>query len=182
MAKMLRPKVAAQKKPTDTGRAVQKSVQIEVQNSYTISQGNDSRNILYEEFMERIQKAILAEFPDARVTSTGGYYLIDGKMCRHMDFDPKTMDRKPGTFPPSWSVAGDEKKAALLAERAEEVAKNPPKNAMAMQPPNLLTAKETEEVAASRRSKLPPGPRPKPEEPAPQKKVLKPTKKLRRTK
>lgn len=165
MAKSLRPRNGAQKK--DSGKPVQKSTQIEVYVPLIVSVGNDNRAVLHPEWVAKVVAGIKKECPEARITPTGGYYLIDGKVCLVQDYDPVAMDRKPGTFPPSWAAQGDEKKQAILAERAAELAKNPPKNQLGVQPPNLLTSKETEEVVQSRK-KLRPSPKPKQEEIAPE--------------
>jgi hypothetical protein len=123
MAKGLRHKPAAEKE--DSGNTVQKNEQYEIAVKFIASQGNGHRDVLLEEFRDRIKKAISAEFGgDVRFTSTGGYYLVAGKVCMPEDFDPETMDRKPGTHPPSWAADGDEKKAAIEAERAARAAEN----------------------------------------------------------
>jgi hypothetical protein len=179
MAKGLRPKKQAAQKQ-DSGKTVQKNVHGQV--NFILSFSDGHRGQTYEEVVERLKELVAKEWPTteetrgASFTPTGGHYLIDGKVCRVQDFDPETMDRKPGTFPPSYTVSGEEKKQAILAERAEELAKNPPKNQLGVQPPNLLTSAEAEEVKQSR---LRPSPKPKQEEisvPSPKR----PVKKLRR--
>lgn len=133
-------------------KIVQKQAHVEVYLPFMVSQGNDGRDLLHPDFMEMIRKSVLEVLPDARFTPTGGYYLVDGKVCRVEDFDPETMDRKPGTFPPSWASAGDEKKEALLAERNAEQAKLA--NKLGHQPERLLTSKETDEVRKSASKKV----------------------------
>lgn len=181
MAKGLRPKKQAAQK-ADSGKTVQKNVHGQV--SFILSFSNGHRGQTYEAVVERLKELVAAEWPTteetrgASFTPTGGHYLVDGKGCRVQDFDPETMDRKPGTFPPSYMVSGDEKRDAILAERAEELRKNPPKNQLGVQPPNLLTAKETEEVSQSRK-RLRPNPVPK-QEAAFETKKFKSVKPLRR--
>jgi hypothetical protein len=146
----------------DSGRNVAKNVEIQVR--LVISQGNNHRDLLHGAVVDRLKEIITQEWPAAEdgtrgalVTPTGGYYLIDGVVCLVADFDPETMDRKPGTLPPSWSLGpGDEKKAAILAER-NEVQKNWT-NHMAKQPEKLLT---TYEIDQSRTPALKEDPAPK---------------------
>lgn len=142
MVRILRPK----KEPEKT---VQKIVEGELR--FMVSFGNGWRGELVEEVVAKLEELIRATWPDdgdiprARFTSVGGHYLIDGEYCREPDFDPQTMDRKPGTFPPSWAVTGERRKESLLAERNAEQAER--QNALSKQPENLLTAREMDEAA-----------------------------------
>jgi hypothetical protein len=119
---------------------IQKSAHLEIKMGMIVSNGNKYRDETIEEFIEALRSFAKERWPNCNFTSVGSYYIIDGKVCRPEDFDRETMDRKPGTFPPSWSVQGDDKKDALLSERNAEQAKNP--NKLAHQPENLLTSKE----------------------------------------
>lgn len=135
-------------KKQDSGSAVQK--QLKIQLTFLASYGDNHRAELYEEVLEKIKKLIKDEWPDTpdgrgvNFTSVGGYYLVNGKVCLVQDFDPETMDRKPGTHPPSWASQGDEKKEAILAERNE--AQRQIANQLGRQPEKLLTSKETDVV------------------------------------
>jgi hypothetical protein len=124
---------------------VQKQIQFQV--NLLVSNGNTYRSETLEEFTDAFRVFAKERWPTANFTPTGGYYLIDGKVCRPEDFDRETMDRKPGTHPPSWSVQGDERKASILAERNEEQKKNT--NALSRQPENLLTSRELDMVKKS---------------------------------
>lgn len=134
---------------------VQKNINVEVyaRQRLILGQGDGNREVLMEEFLTRLQKAVFAEFGEdaVRITNAGCYYLVDGKVCRIEDFDPKTMNRKPGTMPPSWAAEGEEKKLAILFEREQYELANPPTNDLARQPPKLLTSAETDAVRASQR-------------------------------
>lgn len=37
------------------------------------------------------------------LTTTGAYYIIDGKVCMPVDYDANSKNRKPGTQPPAWA-------------------------------------------------------------------------------
>lgn len=143
-------------KKADSGKRVQKQVNMQLR--FLVSFGDNHRGELCPEVIERLKKIITEEWPEtpdgrgANFTSVGAYYLVDGKVCLVQDFDPETMDRKPGTYPPSWAAQGDEKKEAILAERNAAQAKE--KNDLARQPEKLLTSKETD-VALDPKQKVP---------------------------
>lgn len=105
---------------TPPAKLIQKQAQIEVVLKLIASNGDAYRGESYESFVEAFRQFTKERWPGANFTPIGGYYLVDGKVCRVEDFDRQTMNRKPGTFPPSWSLVGDEKKDAIQAEREEE--------------------------------------------------------------
>lgn len=89
---------------------------------FEISVGADDDMHTLEEFETAVRSALAKEKDDDRgwftyhnLTSMGGYYLIDGKVCRAVDYDPATKNRKPGTFPPQWAGGPDPKKVQLVA-------------------------------------------------------------------
>ncbi len=81
----------------------------------TLSVGADDRDRLYDEFVEFLKEKIgpveYGEYiegkyerkPGIHMTVTGGYYILDGKVCRPEDYDESTQNFKPGTHPPSWA-------------------------------------------------------------------------------
>lgn len=141
MAKVVRAKKAAAGK-SDSGKSVQKVVQLRM--DFMVSNGNGDRENSFEAVQDRIRELILAEFPNARFTPTGGYYILDGKVCRPGDFDRETMDRKPGTFPPLWSLTAEEQAEVKRQQRVLEDAVRP--NTLARQPANLRTSRELDEL------------------------------------
>lgn len=124
---------------------VQKQIQAQVR--FIVSNGDKYREESIEDLIEAFRQFTKERWPGANFTPVGSYYLVDGKVCRPEDFDRKTMDRKPGTFPPSWSLQGEDKKESILAERNAEQEKNP--NKLAHQPKKLLTSKEMDSLNAS---------------------------------
>lgn len=68
---------------------------------FEISIGNTDADRTLEEW-ERDLKKVLKRHAN-NVTTTGAYYIIDGKVCLAGDYDPDTQDRKPGTYPPTWA-------------------------------------------------------------------------------
>lgn len=80
--------------------------------SFTVSVGTDDRGRSFEKFVEDIKKKLGAvPTTDGKgnrrnglhVTATGGYYILDGKVCRPEDYDPKTGTFKKGATPPTWA-------------------------------------------------------------------------------
>lgn len=157
MAKVVRARkrVAAQSsKPVGTGIGVQKVVYGRV--DFMLGQGGEYEDIDHTEVQEFIRKTVLEKWPHANFTPAGGHYLIDGKekgsreVCRFEDFDRETMDRKPGTFPPSYTLApGFARKQAeeaerLLAERNAKQKSEP--NELGKQPEKLLTSREMDDL------------------------------------
>jgi hypothetical protein len=115
-----------------------------------ISVGADDPR-LFEDFEREIKEAVLARNPGALVTKMGGYYLVGGKVCLPDDYDPETKDFKKGKFPPAW--AGGPTESEIRARIAREQGLP----ALARNPANLLTAKETDALHAAgggRRSRL----------------------------
>lgn len=72
----------------------------------SIGRNDDDRTL--EEFEQDVRKALMGDIsayglPPNNITMTGGYYIIDGKVCLTADYDHATKNRKPGTHPPSWA-------------------------------------------------------------------------------
>lgn len=119
-----------------------KQVHIEVKLSLIISVGReDTRSI--EQLREDVKNAVLAKEPAARVTNTGGYYLVNGKVCLPDDYDPVTRDFKPGRHAPLWAMSSDERDILARIEREKKLPM------MARQPQNLRTSKEADRFNAS---------------------------------
>jgi len=113
---------AAKQKPAEK-KLVQKHVHVEARIGIMASSGDQYKDESIEEFIDKFRKFAEETWPGRlNFTVVGNYYIVDGKVCRPEDFDRESMDRKPGTFPPSWSLTGDEKKEALNAEKIEEQA------------------------------------------------------------
>lgn len=158
LAKVVRTRrAAAQQKDPGSGLGVQKVVYGQV--NFILGQGGAHEDISHEDIQQALEEFIEQRWPDSRMTMTGGHYLIDGKekggreVCRFDDFDRKTMTRKPGTLPPSYTLSeGFTKKEALAAERilAERNSRQAVEvNELAKQPDNLLTSKELDRVKSS---------------------------------
>jgi hypothetical protein len=97
------------------------------------SVGTEDRNRSFEDFVEDIQKKIGVvprvkngkRAPGIHATATGGYYILDGKVCRPEDYDKKKGTFKKGAVPPTW--AGGPKKTPLTGiggNQMHEDAKN----------------------------------------------------------
>ena len=80
--------------------------------SILVSVGTEDRKRSHEKFVEDIKKKLGAvaatdgngnRNPGLHVTATGGYYILDGKVCRPEDYDAKTGTFKKGAVPPSWA-------------------------------------------------------------------------------
>lgn len=142
MAKIIRPKKAAEEKKSDSGKPVQKVLQFRM--DVMVSNGNGDRGTSFEEFQSVIREMIKERYPTAQFTPSGGYYLIDGKVCRPTDFDWETMDRKPGTYPPLWSLTAQEQMEVKQQQRIREDAARA--NTLSRQPPNLRTSRELDEL------------------------------------
>lgn len=81
-----------------------------------LSVGTDDRERSYEEFVEWIKNKIqpvkagrvdedgnVVRNEGVHMAVTGGYYILDGKVCMPDDYDTKKGAAKPGAFPPSWA-------------------------------------------------------------------------------
>lgn len=80
-----------------------------------VSIGTEDRNRTHEKMVADIQKKLgLVPYGEKGLhgSVTGGYYILDGKVCLPGDYDPKTGTFKPGAVPPSW--AGGPKPSRLL--------------------------------------------------------------------
>lgn len=141
MAKPLRPKQTAPQKKQDSGKSVQKHTEINVR--FMLSNGNGNRHETVEEVEEKLRQFVRKEWPSAHFTPASRYYIVDGKVCRVEDFDHETMDRKPGTYPPDWSMTNEERAEVLRQKRIAENAKQT--NDLAKQPVNLPTSRELDE-------------------------------------
>lgn len=141
---------------TPPAKTVQKQAQVELTVKLIVSNGDTHRSESYEDFVEALRQFTKSKWPSSNFTPIGGYYLVDGKVCRVEDFDRETMNRKPGTFPPSWSLAGDEKKDAIAAERQaekaeEQASKEAQRQALQKKTPVRLKPKAKEVPAAPKR-------------------------------
>jgi hypothetical protein len=131
-----------------TGIGVQKVFQLRL--DFMVSQGSKYEGESHGQVMAKIEALIKAEYPDALFTPTGGYYLIDGdgtygqrEVCRPQDFDHETMSRRPGTFPPSWSLSAEMQASVERQLRVLRELQNPP---MSRQPGNLYTTQELDRL------------------------------------
>lgn len=96
----------------------------------------------YEEFRDDIKAALTDQNGSVRakrVTNSGGYYLVNGRVCMPGDYDETTRDFKKGAHPPLWAMASDEVKVLQRIERE----KSGP--GLAKNPEGLRTTKETDE-------------------------------------
>lgn len=66
-----------------------------------VSVGGDDLDRSYEEFVADIKRALDGVAKSA--TETGGYYIVNGKVCLPGDYDPGTRGFKPGAAPPQWA-------------------------------------------------------------------------------
>lgn len=66
-----------------------------------VSVGGDDVDRSYEEFVIDIKRALDGVAKSA--TETGGYYIVNGKVCLPGDYDPGTRGFKPGATPPQWA-------------------------------------------------------------------------------
>lgn len=112
----------------------------------------------WEEVQEEIRDLLRERFPQGNFTPSGGYIIIredDGRVraCYPGDFDYETMDRRPGTHPPLYTLSHEEQKEVralqlevekrVQREKAREEATG---NSLARNPTNLLTLRETTKV------------------------------------
>lgn len=116
----------------------------------------------WEEVQEEIRGLLRKRFPNGMFTPSGGYLLIredDGKVraCYPHDFDYETMERKPGTMPPLYTLSHEEQaEVRALQRQVEERAKREKEreartgNSLATNPRNLLTARETTKLQSIR--------------------------------
>ncbi|MFE9742923.1 hypothetical protein [Streptomyces sp. NPDC006477] len=132
-------KVVAQRKKS--APPAPKTVEVKVELTIWVDSGaDDPRSI--EELREDVKKALTD--PNGlvrakRVTNTGGYYLVNGKVCLPDDYDPETRGFKPGAHPPMWAMSADER---AIQSRIEKEKSLP---ALARNPQGLRTTKETDE-------------------------------------
>lgn len=150
MTKVVRVKRKPEKQ--DSGKRVQKTY--EFKHGFMVGLGNEYRDMTWEEAQDRIRKALEAEFPGGLFTPVGGLILIDGKACYPGDFDYETMDRKPGTHPPLYTLSKEEQDAIRVEERIARESNNP--NTLARNPTNLLTSRETDSLRKIRAKKAEP--------------------------
>lgn len=69
---------------------------------FMFSVGNDDRKRNLAQFEADIKKG-LENLKANHITRTGGYYIIDGKVCLEQDYDEKTENYKPGKSAPPWA-------------------------------------------------------------------------------
>jgi hypothetical protein len=138
-------KVVVVRKREDSGKQVQKSASLEVTVKFIASIGNGDRERSYEGWIQVIRDAVGAvagqEGGLTRFTPTGGYYIVNGRVCLPEDFDPETKDFKPGTRSPLWASTEPEKRQWEILERIERDNAKP--NTLARNEPRLLTLEET---------------------------------------
>lgn len=90
---------AAERSRPNSGRFTKqhaKVVRVEV------SVGSDDADRTVEQFEADIRDALRVARPH-NITTHGGHYIIDGTVCLARDYDPQTLNRKPGTHPPPWA-------------------------------------------------------------------------------
>jgi hypothetical protein len=105
-------------------KMVAKHAQVEARIGFISSNGEAYREESLEDFIEKFREFAKETWPERHnFTVVGSYYIVDGKVCLPQDFDRETMDRKPGTYPPSWSLSGEDKKEAERAERDADQAR-----------------------------------------------------------
>jgi len=71
-----------------------------------LSVGTYDRKRSHEKLVEDILKALKpVKYGEEGLhcTVTGGYYILDGKVCMPEDYDPKTGTFKKGALPPDWA-------------------------------------------------------------------------------
>lgn len=129
------------------GRGVHKVFQLRL--DFLVSQGDTYEGESYYEVEKKLGDFIQANWPGASFHRTGGYYLIDGpdglrEACRPDDFDHGTMQRIPGTRPPSWSVSPEQLASLDRQYRVLEDEARP--NKLAMRPGNLYTGPEMDKL------------------------------------
>jgi hypothetical protein len=80
--------------------------------SLIVSIGTEDRKRSHEDFLAHIMKKLGAvkasdpsgnRNPGIHATPTGGYYILDGKVCLPEDYDKKTGTFKKGATPPTWA-------------------------------------------------------------------------------
>lgn len=110
----------------------------------------------WEEVQDEIRELLKKRFPNGHFTPSGGYLLIheEGRVsaCYPNDFDYETMNRKPGTHPPLYTLSQEEQKEVGVLQRIERESKNP--NHLARNPTNLLTTQETDRLRKIRAKKI----------------------------
>lgn len=98
---------------------------------FEISVGNDDDDTTLEQFEAAAREALafardhgpsVFVSPDQHLnfhnlTTMGGYYIIDGKVCLAQDYDPATKNRKPGTYPPVWAGGPTKEEIAQTTRR-----------------------------------------------------------------
>lgn len=92
--------------------------------SIIVSIGTDDRKRNHADFVAELLKR-LKPVPYGQkgihVTVTGGYYILDGKVCLPTEYDEKKGTFKKGSTPPSWA-GGPSKHAAKNTPLQEQIA------------------------------------------------------------
>lgn len=121
----------------------------------------------WEEVQEEIKALLRKRFPKGSFTPSGGYLIIhegNGRVqaCYPHDFDYATMDRKPGTHPPLYTLTQDEQKEVRELQRQVELRAHHESsrvlvtgNSLARNPTNLLTTHETDALQRIKRKRVP---------------------------
>jgi hypothetical protein len=80
-----------------------------------VSVGDDDRARDFEKFLADIKKSLGAveppfidkktgkRLPGTHVAMTGGYYILDGKVCLPEDYDRRKQTFRTGAYPPPWA-------------------------------------------------------------------------------
>lgn len=95
-----------------------------------ISIDDSDRGRSWEKFVEDIKRQTKAvgppyidddnnRIPGPHVTITGGYYILDGKVCKPEDYDPKKQRFKPGATPPPWAGGPKHSTVALSSSQKQ---------------------------------------------------------------
>lgn len=113
----------------------------------------------WEEVQQEISDLLKKRFPHGQFTPSGGYLLVheDGgrvRACYPHDFDYETMERKPGTVPPLYTLSHEEQlevkelqrqvEQRAQREKAREIETG---STLATNPRTLLTARETDRLS-----------------------------------
>lgn len=86
-----------------------------------VSIGTEDRKRTHEEFVKDIEERLdFVKYGQKGLHGavTGGYYILDGKVCLPEDYDPKTGTFKKGATPPVW--AGGPRKSNVKALSSRE--------------------------------------------------------------
>lgn len=100
-----------------------------------VSVGGDDAGRSYEQFVADIKRAVVAGGVAKAATETGGYYIVNGKVCLPGDYDPTAKDFKDGAAPPSWAGGPVKAKTTAPSPAGDEPAPAQPVRARAKAAP-----------------------------------------------